>query len=415
MAGGLIPPQETAPSAGDDLQPTWDLYRTIAQSPPGIRPARRDAVLWALGELERRMGPHWLERYWETAGHVPEEVNLGSPHVAASGNLLDLALRYHVLDRAQGVGRVQREMRNDLRDERRWHSTLQLEVAALGTRAGFAAAMEAQLADKGGPSDVVLRRAGQLVQAETFVILRDKRSQEAAKYWDWLMGQIRNISWKSGAGVSGDLGDRLDPDESAELLRLIETAAQATAATGQEQAVEFQGARLRLLPPGTTTYQLRGGIEEGQGWPRIEARLIQKAHQAAGTGGGWLRADVRDGTWQFTPWARAGLGAKINELTRLIRPVLGQIQGIEGVVLSSGAVTAQGEFYGESAPAQGGCYGLRRLLPAARVRETMIVPVTARGRDQARVWRELYNDEENWLDWALELAGLPRRDQIFGQ
>jgi hypothetical protein len=75
---------------------------------PNVRPARRDAVLWALGELERRMGPDWLERYWESVGHVPAEVNLGSGHVAATGNLLDLALRYHALAGAPGIGRVQR-------------------------------------------------------------------------------------------------------------------------------------------------------------------------------------------------------------------------------------------------------------------------------------------------------------------
>jgi hypothetical protein len=261
---------------------------------------------------------------------------------------------------------------------------------------------------------VILRRDGELLQVETFVILRDERSQEAARHWDWLKTQIRNIEWRSDAGISGDLGERLDRDASAELLRLIEAAAQAAVTTRQEQPVEFRGARLRVLPPGSTTYQLRGGVEEGKGWPRIEAKLAQKAAQAAAAGGGWLRADVLDGMWQFTPWARAGLRAQIDEIARLIQPVLGPVQGIEGVMLSSGALLAQGEFRGESARTEDGCYGLRRLLPAARVRETMIVPVTPRGRGQARIWRELYNAEEQWLDWALHLAGLPQRDQIFG-
>jgi hypothetical protein len=408
-----MPHQDASPGAGDELRPTWDLYRRMASS-PNVRPARRDAVLWALGELERRMGPDWLERYWESAGHVPAEVNLGSGHVAAFGNLLDLALRYHVLDGAPGIGQVQRDMRNDLRDERRWHSALQLEVAALGAHAGFTAALEARAAGRVGPSDVILRRDEQLLQVETFVILRDECSQEAARHWDWLMAQIRNIGWRSDVGISGDLGERLDRDASAELLRLVEAAAQAAVTTRQEQPVEFRGARLRVLPPGSTTHQLRGGVEEGKGWPRIEAKIAQKAAQAAAAGGGWLRADVLDGMWQFTPWARAGLRAQIDEIARLIQPVLGPVQGIEGVVLSSGALLAQGEFYGESAPAEDGCYGLRRLLPAARVRETMIVPVTPRGRGQARIWRELYNAEEEWLDWALHLAGLLQRDQIFG-
>jgi hypothetical protein len=112
---------------------------------PNVRPARRDAVLWALGELERRMGPDWLERYWEAAGHVPAEVNLGSGHVAAFGNLLDLALRFHVLDGVPGIGKVQRDMRNDLR----YHSALQLEVAALGKRAGFTPTLEARPTGRG--------------------------------------------------------------------------------------------------------------------------------------------------------------------------------------------------------------------------------------------------------------------------
>ncbi len=67
---------------------------------PQVSAARREATLWALSELERRMGPNWLERYWELSGHVPAEVNLGSAHVSALGNLLDFALRLSVLDTA---------------------------------------------------------------------------------------------------------------------------------------------------------------------------------------------------------------------------------------------------------------------------------------------------------------------------
>lgn len=82
-------------------------------------------------------------------------------------------------------------------------------------------------------------------------------------------------------------------------------------------------------------------------------------------------------------------------------------------MLSSGALLAQGEFRGESARTPDECYALRRVLPAVRVRETMIIPLTPCGREQARTWRDLYNSEESWLDWALKQAGLPPRDQIF--
>ena len=82
-----------------------------------VSPARREATLYgpwpSLSE-----GAGWDETgsaYREVSEHVPSEVNLGSAHVSALGNLLDFALRLSVLDAVPGVGKVQREMRNDLR------------------------------------------------------------------------------------------------------------------------------------------------------------------------------------------------------------------------------------------------------------------------------------------------------------
>lgn len=398
---------------GEDLRPTWDLYRRFAES--SANPARREALLWALDQLETLMGPDWLERYYKKTGHVPAEVNLGPAHIVAAGNLLDLALRYHVLTDASGVGKVRNEMRSDLRDERRWHSALQLEVAALAARDGFTVALEARSRASAAPSDVVMRRDAQELRVETFAILRDQRAQEAAAYWDRFSSQTLQIGGQFNVGISGDTGPRLSPDGYEQLLDLIRAAAEDAAATGRERAVEYAGARLRILPPGQGEYQLTGAIEESQGWPRTEAKLIRKAEQAARAGGGWLRADIRDGIWQFTPWARASLRAKIEEIAHLTTLALQQVPGIDGAVLSNGAGFAQGEFHGESARTPQGCYGIRRLIPAARVRETMIIPVTQLGRSQAAMWLRMYNTEEHWLDWALRTAELPTREQIFGR
>ena len=54
------------------------------------------------------------------------------------------------------------------------------------------------------------------------------------------------------------------------------------------------------------------------------------------------------------------------------------------------------------------------MTPNTRVRETMIIPVTQLGHDQANIWLAMYDTEPQWLDWALTRAGLPTRDQIFG-
>ena len=150
-------------------------------------PARREAVLWALGQLENLMGPDWLERYFDHTGHVPGEVNLGSAHVAATGNLLDLALRYYVLAGAPGLDVVRGEMRGDVRDERRWHSALQLEVAALAARDGFTVALEAASPASARPSDVTLVRDGQEMRVETFLLLAGRGDSGS----DRVLGQVQ--------------------------------------------------------------------------------------------------------------------------------------------------------------------------------------------------------------------------------
>lgn len=394
-----------------DDRPSWDLYRKMLES-PHVSAARRKATLWALAELERRMGEDWLERYWEVSGHVPSEVNLGSAHVSALGNLLDFALRLNVLDAVPGVGKVQREMRKDLKDDRRRHCALQLEVGALAARAGFAVAFENRASPDAAPSDVVLRRKEQTIRVETFAVMRDKRSQESAAYWDSLMYQIAQIEWKHGTSVAGVISQQLDDADSTELLRLIDEAAQDTAITGKQRTITWCGADLQVLPSGSTGYELRGGAETSDSWPRIASKLRQKAQQVQTSGGGWMRVDILDGTWQFTPWARAGLGAKISEMARQVRLLLSQVPDIFGAILSNGAGVAQGQFVGESARSVGDSYGLRRVLPAVRVRETMIVPISPAGREQARMWVDLYNSEGSWLDWALDRVGLPSWREI---
>jgi len=397
----------------DDDRPSWDLYRRMADSPL-INPARREASLWALDQLEQCMGSDWLERYWDTAKHVPAEVNLGGAHAGALGSLLELALRFNLLAGTPGLGSVQKEMKNDLRDDRRRHAALQLEVAGLAMRAGFTVALEHRSSRQAPPSDVLMQRDQAALRVETFAIILDQHSQEGRAYWDRATDALRRINWEFDVGIAGDLGERLDDNAFAELLRLIEDAARKTVETGREHPVMFKGAQLQVLPPGSTDYELRGGIETSQGWSRIEARLMQKATQAARAGGGWLRADIMDGTWQFTPWARASLHAKVNQIGELLRSAMSQIDGVDGIVVSNGACVAQGQFHGLSTRTADHWYGFVRPLEGSRVRETVIIPVTPQGLGEADLWAELYNTEGSWLDWALCQTELPASQQIFG-
>ena len=113
--------------------------------------------------------------------------------------------------------------------------------------------------------------------------------------------------------------------------------------------------------------------------------------------------------------AQPRLHMKIEQVAQHVTSALRRVPGIDGAVLSNGAGFAQSQFHGESARTVQGCYGIRRVLPATRVRETMIIPVTPRGRSQATIWLRMYDAEEHWLDWALARAGIPTRRQIFGE
>jgi hypothetical protein len=398
--------------AADD-GPSWDLYRRMADSPL-VTPARRHATLWALDQLERSMGHDWLQRYWRAAGHVPEEVNLGGPHVAALGGLLELGLRLRLLAGSPGLGGVQKEMRSDLRDDRRRHAALQLEVGGLAMRAGAAVALETRASRDLPPSDVLMQWDEVGLRVETFAIILDKSSREGRAYWDRITQAIMWINAKFDVNVTGDLGGPLDDDDAAELLQLIEAAAQAVSETGQGRPVVFSQADLQVLPSRATAGELRGGVETSRGWPRVQARLRQKAAQSARAGGGWLRADLMDGTWQFTPWARASLHQKVGELSKMVKQALAQVDGVSGIVMSSGACVAQGQFLGLSTRTVDRSYGFVRPLPGHRVRETMIIPVTAAGRSESDMWADLYNAEDSWPNWALGQEGLPSCLQIFG-
>jgi hypothetical protein len=346
---------------------------------------------------------------------VPEEVNLGGAHVAALGSLPDLALRFYLLTGTPGLGSVQEEMRTDLRDDRRRHAALQLEVGGLAKRSGATVALENRVSKGSPPSDVLLQLAETALRVETFAVILDQNSQEGRAYWDRMTGAIARISAQFGVDVSGDLGSRLGVEDAAELLRLIEAAAQLVSESGREVPIEFREAELRMLAPGADSCELRGGIESGRGWPRVEGRLLQKAAQAARAGGGWLRTDLMYGTWQFTEWARASLYEKTNEIGKLLKSALARVDGLAGIVISSGACFAQGTFHGLSTRTSDRCYGFVRPLPGHRVLETMIIPVTESGRTEAHIWAELYGSEDTWLDWGLTQVGLPACQQIFGE
>jgi hypothetical protein len=198
------------------------------------------------------------------------------------------------------------------------------------------------------------------LRIETFAILRDQRAQQVDAFWHGICRAIMNLELRHGTPIAGTIGDPLNEKDSAELLRRLAEAVEHALQTGQARQVSMHGTDLLVQPPGGADHDLETAVYESDCWPRITSKLRGKAEQAQASGCNWIRVDLLDGTWAFTPWARASLREKIDEMARQLLPVLAPYPGISGVVLSNGPSVAQGDFVGESARTTQDSYALRR-------------------------------------------------------
>jgi len=99
-------------------------------------------------------------------------------------------------------------MKVDLRDDRRRHCGLQLEVAALAARSGYTVAFEHKLRPGMPPSDVVLTHGPESLRVETFAIVQGKKSQEAAAYWESMSSHIMVAELRHDVSVNGSISQK---------------------------------------------------------------------------------------------------------------------------------------------------------------------------------------------------------------
>jgi hypothetical protein len=88
---------------------------------------------------------------------------------------------------------------------------------------------------------------------------------------------------------------------------------------------------------------------------------------------------------------------------------------VDGVVISSASAWPLGTIEPDAQQDGQDGYALRCSILPIMARETLIVPLnTGEGtKRHARMWRDLYASEPNWLDHALERFALPPCAEIF--
>jgi len=396
-----------------DTYLSWDAFRQrIAES--FLSEEGRAAAVWAVDVLAPVLGDEWL-RGTDEEDSVPREILLAESHSVALGELLELGLRLHLLAGLDGMGAIRRELKADRRVDRRVHTRAMLGVAGLAVRKGWPVSLEA-----GEPPTDVAVTVGpdSSLVAEVFVSLTDSRMRSGMERTDDLMHRIRAVTWPFGVDLDGSfVGGTAEEEE--QWFTAVEVAARKARDEHLTITVDLPAGKVDVFPmsmvPERDSVGFSGPMMYGKDGRRLESRVRQKAQQAVQSGAGWLRVDVLDGLWQFTEFAGATLKQKGELLAAEMHPVLADVPGLIGAVFSSGPATAQGAFYGESARLSRGGFALRRPIEPGRVRETLIMPITSTGERDAQTWLELYDEEDTWLDWALQQVGLPPRAGVFGR
>jgi hypothetical protein len=335
---------------------------------------------------------------------------MAAGHVTAYANVLELALRVELLKEVSGSGKARRVMVTDPRPSQLAHSRIQLEVASLALKGGSPPELEPNPMGR-RPADVAFGSARHRVVVETRAVLTSDVWRDNGQWTDELFERIRAVERTHGVRCEGEIREQLSSADSEELMRAIKARARLIAIGASAPPLRMAGAALNVVAASESAGgRLRGPRTGGDSWARVGPRIAEKAEQALGSGANWLRLDVFDGLWQFTPWAGRTLAEKLEGLATPVRASLGRL---EGVILSSGALLAQGEFDEEDVSLPDGLVGLRRLLTPSRVRETLIIPGRGEAGAAGERWRQMYAEEPQWLAWALDRLALPTPDAIF--
>jgi hypothetical protein len=377
----------------------------------------KEAGVWAIDELASQLGSDWMERVAQHEGSAPPELLLSPFHAVAFGEVLDFALRLRLLRDVEGMAVVRGDLKTDLRQQRRLHSRVVLDVAALALQRGHGVALEKRLASGLAPTDVIVTTPAGVLVSEVFAILTDQVMQEGMDYTDSLTREVRRICRANGVELDGRLQVVLTAEQTSIWLTQVEQTARLVKADGQLRVVDHEVGRVTVMSrieAAQHKSSFAGPVVTGRGNDRLGAILRKKAEQAVAAGATWIRADVLDGLWQFTQWAGWSLHNKGEAIAREVRQALSPVEGIDGAVLSCGPAMAQGDFAGESTRLSEGGFAVRRTFPPCRVRETVVVLLRGEQESAADLWVALYDGEPDWLDWALKTVGLPPASAVVG-
>jgi hypothetical protein len=284
---------------------------------------------------------------------------------------------------------------------------LQLEVGRAGIAVGLDVSFEPSVTGTSRFADVEWRSSTTPpILIETTSLFRDDVAIRAERYETWLKDQVSRIEFDHRVNIAVQLTTHAEPDGITRWLVALDRASQALVG---DAVVTVSGpgvvARVQRAPFPERTSVFVGATVEGDAWRRLARTLAGKARQSAGPHPTWLRVDVLDGLWQFTPWAQLPLSDRLELIAPILQEHLAAQAHLDGVVLSSGPLVALSEPPDEDVEAAFGV-AVRRKLSAHQVRETLIVAFRDTPDAGLEQWASAYRSEPRWLNADLAAVGL---------
>lgn len=304
----------------------------------------------------------------------------------------------------QGVDRVRRQLRTDIRSSRFLHSLTQLELAGAGLHVGTSVELEPPKA--GGPGDVLLRAGDTEVFLEVVTLSTDQAFLRRERALAGHQSHVRALELQLGVSFDGDLPGVLEGPDAQTWRDRMTSAAAKCAADGQAVTIHDVHGMLTIRPDeGRPGQRLTGQLVQIDAARRLLLALERKAAQTRAAATAWLWLVDHNDVMALAPFSAAPPAEQIGQLHALVHDVLDRHPHLAGIVWTrTGRIVSPVPTVDAQ---QDSGYAIVRSLPGCRVRQSVVLPRRIVLPYQTQLLLRLLDREPDWLDGALERLGYP--------
>ncbi len=304
---------------------------------------------WAVDVVRDFFGETWLADNATRTGFVPLLNHQWWPiyNERPAVRVIELAARIALISAAGDTSELLREAKEiypnrDLVRSKFEHLCLTLETAAFATLAGWTVSYE-KTAASGRRPDLALSRGATSYTVEVTTLAFDRDFRAIDGYSDRLNFLLRGLEYEHQVEITCDAGEVLADDELDGWVQQIAQACQAAAADGVARPVSYRASQVTVFANGQRPAGsiFNDPMITGDVWPRVAARIAEKAKQTTG-GLAWLRIDDTGALLRLTDRSAQPLADLLADLQLNVSTALSGSPHVRGVILTDGTMTDVG-------------------------------------------------------------------------